>query len=618
MATVFFSQGAVANSISSGTGELRDFLFSPEKRSTLESLRERATLVLVVDAASQPPEAINGALKRSGLLDVFESHLIFTDGIAHRFASMAKEITASEAVFFVEEDCSQRAQALNLGFTAAVPHALLVSEVLDEVPLVYARVSQLENRFELVKAFTELPIVPFHVSPDWKNSVYVITSTRTIDRIRDLDVDVKIFGHEHDPQLTDPYLACDDRPVPSDNTAEKYATEFLASQGKERFIMDAVENSLLLALPAELPIEEIHFPMALHGHNRRLMADTELLGSSTNAITENSRELSSSIALASSISKEILDESKSGVMAASIQTLHAPYIGDAALPPSNAFVVSRHISHNDNQLVTAALCWHLDQISQGAMTPAMRHNFTLNGQPLSNVIAELPGTLTDSWVIVSAHFDAIARNDGVNNPAPGADDDASGMAGVLATAQVAVALKKAGLQFKHGLRFILFNAEEDYIWGSQQYVKDLGPSANILGVFQMDMIGFTGGKPQKEFEVHAGCNKLCSAEPKSLALAGIIAGVVSQASCVLKRPQIYPASGGIDPAYFKSDHSPFQVLGYAACMISEDYNAGPLATSPPRRENPDYHRQSDKKIDYEYAAEIARVVAAAAIHVAKG
>jgi hypothetical protein len=359
MATVFFSEGAVASSISSCKGELLEYVVSSERRLILESLRDRATMVLIVRSANQSPDALLDPLTRSGLLEIFQSNVIFATGLTNRVSSIAKEIRASEDVFLVDEDCSERAQALNIGFAATIPHALLVSEVLDGAQLTYVRISQLQNQIDRLKDFLELPMVPFHITTDRKNSVYVITTTKTVGRLRDLGMDVRVFG-EHNPQLTDPYLARDDRPVPPDTTAEKYATEFLAGQGKARFIMEAVDNSLLLALPVEMPIEEIHFPVSLHGHNRRLMANMELLSLCTNPITENSREAKSRIPLEGDLSKEILDELKRGITPDIIQKIHAPYIGEAALPPSNVSVVSRHISHDDNRLVTEALCWHLD------------------------------------------------------------------------------------------------------------------------------------------------------------------------------------------------------------------------------------------------------------------
>src|SRR5215213_5644694 len=116
MATVFFSEGAVASSISSCKGELLEYVVSPERRLILESLRDRATLVLIVRSANQSPEVLLDPLQRSGLLEIFQSHVIFAAGLTNRVSSMAKEIRASEDVFFVGEDCSERAQALNIGF----------------------------------------------------------------------------------------------------------------------------------------------------------------------------------------------------------------------------------------------------------------------------------------------------------------------------------------------------------------------------------------------------------------------------------------------------------------------------------------------------------------------
>jgi hypothetical protein len=52
-------------------------------------------------------------------------------------------------------------------------------------------------------------------------------------------------------------------------------------------------------------------------------------------------------------------------------------------------------------------------------------------------------------------------------------------------------------------------------------------------------------------------------------------------------------------------------------VVTEDWTEGPLLTSPPPRVNGDYHKSSDVKIDYSYAAEIARAVAGAAILTAK-
>jgi Zn-dependent M28 family amino/carboxypeptidase len=247
------------------------------------------------------------------------------------------------------------------------------------------------------------------------------------------------------------------------------------------------------------------------------------------------------------------------------------------------------------------------------------HSFLFRGKWFHNVFADLRGSDPNSCVIISAHRDSTARNDGVCCPAPGADDDASGVAAVLAAAEAAVKLRAAGHQLKRTLRFVFFNVEEDYILGSKEYVlSQMDAKPNITAVFQMDMIGYTGGQEQREFEVHVGCRSNPQAETNSRPLAWTIEDAVGQLSARLNRPQIYPrVPKDYDPLDNRSDHSSFQRQGYRACVICEDGHNGPLATSPPHRENPYYHRQSDKQIDYGYAAEIARVAAAAAILEAK-
>ena len=69
--------------------------------------------------------------------------------------------------------------------------------------------------------------------------------------------------------------------------------------------------------------------------------------------------------------------------------------------------------------------------------------------------------------------------------APGADDNASGSAGVLEIARVLATHPR-----KHDLRLILFGGEEQGLHGSKQYVSGLSASerARIRAVINMDMI----------------------------------------------------------------------------------------------------------------------------------
>jgi len=113
---------------------------------------------------------------------------------------------------------------------------------------------------------------------------------------------------------------------------------------------------------------------------------------------------------------------------------------------------------------------------------------TVNGGASRNIIADKPGTGSGARgvVIVTAHLDSINLEDGPTAPAPGADDNGSGSAGLLEIARVF-----KNHRSKHDLRLILFGGEEQGLFGSEQYVASLSAAkrAKIKAVVNMDMIG---------------------------------------------------------------------------------------------------------------------------------
>src|SRR5262249_44474134 len=145
------------------------------------------------------------------------------------------------------------------------------------------------------------------------------------------------------------------------------------------------------------------------------------------------------------------------------------------------------------------------------------------------------------------------------------------------------------------IRFVLFNAEEEGLVGSQAYArlqKSIG--ASIVAVFQMDMIGFNK-EPPRSWEIHAGFAPDAAVESRSAALARLMRSLSTKVSPSLMEPQIYLSSTSPDgdPASGRSDHGPFQAQGYAACCSSEDFFVGPGNDSPAPEENPNYHRSED-------------------------
>ncbi len=115
---------------------------------------------------------------------------------------------------------------------------------------------------------------------------------------------------------------------------------------------------------------------------------------------------------------------------------------------------------------------------QDAFT-AMGLSVSVQGSYL-NVVGELTGTTTpENIYIIGAHYDHLEGD------RPGGDDNASGTAGVLEAARVL-----SQYHFESTIRFIGFNAEEDGLLGSEDYVENqvIPGGENVLGMVSMDLI----------------------------------------------------------------------------------------------------------------------------------
>jgi hypothetical protein len=103
--------------------------------------------------------------------------------------------------------------------------------------------------------------------------------------------------------------------------------------------------------------------------------------------------------------------------------------------------------------------------------------------PMWNVVATLQGQ-DSQQVILCAHYDDISQSPMIY--APGADDNASGVATVLEAARL------LGVHdWEHTLRFVLFGGEEIGLLGSKAYAEEaVARGDEILAVFNIDMIGW--------------------------------------------------------------------------------------------------------------------------------
>jgi hypothetical protein len=107
-------------------------------------------------------------------------------------------------------------------------------------------------------------------------------------------------------------------------------------------------------------------------------------------------------------------------------------------------------------------------------------NYTDSAASGSNIEATLPGRSESNIFIICGHYDCVSNG-------PGADDDGSGVAAVLASADL-----MSHYSFNNTVRFVAFSGEEQGLVGSHHYVEDAyNNNETIVAVLNADMIGFT-------------------------------------------------------------------------------------------------------------------------------
>ncbi len=112
-----------------------------------------------------------------------------------------------------------------------------------------------------------------------------------------------------------------------------------------------------------------------------------------------------------------------------------------------------------------------------------------DGYLLVNVVAEIPGADDSEVYALMAHFDTM----NIENPriAPGADDNASGIAATLETVRIL-----AGYQLNHPVRVAFVNAEEVGIVGSPAWAQESNRNnVAMMGVFNVDSVGSIDNRP---------------------------------------------------------------------------------------------------------------------------
>lgn len=209
----------------------------------------------------------------------------------------------------------------------------------------------------------------------------------------------------------------------------------------------------------------------------------------------------------------------------------------------------------------------------------------------NNIIVEIKGTtLPDEVVLVSAHFDAVPGS-------PGADDDASGVAGVMELARV---LKDRPLE--RTVRLVLFTFEEVGLVGSAAYVRqwrdDTKPGGprekeTIVAMLSLELLGYYSDKEGSQKSPFPAVKGVF--EPSTVGDNIVLVTTLAhqpltkrvEAAMMAAAPGVKVFRADFSPVplpdLMRSDHAPFLLAGIPAVMVTDTANF----------RNPNYHKATD-------------------------
>jgi PKD repeat protein len=171
-----------------------------------------------------------------------------------------------------------------------------------------------------------------------------------------------------------------------------------------------------------------------------------------------------------------------------------------------------------------------------------------------NVIAVQKGTVSpDEYIVCGAHYDSWSWYPITQYNCPGADDNASGTAGIMEIARIL-----SQYESERSIIYCCFSAEEFGLWGSNAYASFCKQEKmNILGYFNLDMIGYL--KPSSP--IHVSLIYPSTAAP----LANYNNGITNTYFPNIPIKPYANMSGG------DSDHTSFNQKGYMGIWTFEDW-----------------------------------------------
>lgn len=196
-----------------------------------------------------------------------------------------------------------------------------------------------------------------------------------------------------------------------------------------------------------------------------------------------------------------------------------------------------------------------------------RRPFEYNATTMYNVVATQTGTtFPEIVVIICGHYDSTSPQ--YMTDAPGADDNGTGTAVVMACAEIL-----SQYQFQYTVKYVCFAGEEQYLRGSAAFAQAAANAGErIVAVLNFDMIGY--GDTGVELDLEIETNNA------SMSLANVVtaaADVYTTAAYELH----------VDDNAYWGDHYSFWLQGFPAINHEEAWDWGDPDF------NPYYHSNQD-------------------------
>ncbi len=215
----------------------------------------------------------------------------------------------------------------------------------------------------------------------------------------------------------------------------------------------------------------------------------------------------------------------------------------------------------------------------------VEQRFSHQGDTGINLVGSLIGAAgADQYYLIDGHYDTVATS-------PGADDNASGTAGMLEAMRVL-----SQFNSERSIRFVGFDKEELGLVGSRHYARNLPTNETVLGMINFEMIGYTcTSQPE--------CQNFPNADTSIYNIRSSSAQSMSDTFIAVGNTHVPGLKIGStfddgDFNFRRSDHAPFWDIGVDALFITDGANF----------RTPHYHQSSDllQSLDTGFMANVVK------------